>query len=214
MKKRTVIFLLIFSLLIIAGCGRIKSRGINDYYGEYFFELPFTHRVSNRTDVLYFRAGYSMEQMNELINEAGYSASLHEKGNVKTILISVVENELTYYFVIYDKNHLGNTDTYTLSNATASITSGGTPNLYVFLAPLHILSTTTDSNVIKAYDSFNHVADFYRSTGKDDAEIDDINKTITFRCEGNPRLSWAQGRVIMHYFEAETGNYLEVKPLQ
>ncbi|TCK92639.1 hypothetical protein EDC19_1791 [Natranaerovirga hydrolytica] len=217
MKRFVVVILLISSMVIVSSCGRIKNSGINDYYGEYYFELPFNHSVSNTTDMLFFKTDYSMERMKELINEAGYNASLHENGNVKTILISAVKNEFTYYFVIYDKNHLGNTDVYTLSNAMSSIemdASETVPSLYVFLAPIHILDTIADSDTKKIYNSFDHIAEFYRATGKNDVEIDDINKTITFKCEGNPNFNWVQGMVIMQYFETETGNYLEIKPLQ
>ncbi|ABR47931.1 hypothetical protein Amet_1759 [Alkaliphilus metalliredigens QYMF] len=216
MKKFAVLILLISSLFIVSSCGRVIRSGINDYYGEYHFELPFNHSVSNITNMLFFKTDYSMERMNELINEAGYNASLHENGNIKTILISAVKNEFTYYFVIYDKNHLGNTDVYTLSNAMSSIdidVSERVPNLYVFLVPLHILDTITDSDTKKVYNSFDYIANFYRATGKNDVEIDDVNKTIIFKCEGNPNFSWVQGVVIMQYSETETGNYLEIKPL-
>ena len=214
MQKFVVLILLISSLFIVSSCR--KSGEIIDYYGEYHFQLPFDHSVSNTTDMLFFKTDYSMEEMNELINEAGYNASMHENGHVKTILISAVKEEFTYYFVIYDKGHLSNTDVYTLRNARSSIeidVSERAPNRYVFLAPLQILSTI-DSDTKQVHDSFDSIADFYRATGKNDFEIDDVNKTIIFQCEGNPDLSWVHGMVIMQYSETETGNYLEIKPFQ
>ena len=217
MKKIVVIILVISSLFIVSSCKREKIGGMNDYYGEYYFELPFNHTVSNTTDMLFFKTDYSIEGMNDLLNEAGYNASLHENRNVKTILISAVRNEFIYYFVIYDKNHLGNADVYTLSSATLSIeidVHERVPNHYVILAPVHILDATTDSHTKKAYNSFEYIANFYRATGKNDVVIDDANKTIIFKCEGNPNFSWIQGMVIMQYSETGTENYLTINPLQ
>ena len=194
------LMLIIISLFIISGCGPIKDSYIYDYYAEYRFELPFDHTISNATSELYFNAEYSIEQMCELINDAGYNADLYNNGNVKTILTSIEKDEFTYYFVIYDKNYFEDSTVYTLSNAASSFYS------YVFLAPVHILDNTR-----RVYGSFEHIADFYRSTGKNDVEIDDINKTITFQCEGNPNLSWKKGSVFIQYIETETGNYLNIE---
>jgi len=74
---------------------------IRDFYGEYIFKIPFDNSNAFMTDVLHFNADYSIEQMVQLINEAGYTADLYGTGDAKRIIISAVKNEFTYYFVIY-----------------------------------------------------------------------------------------------------------------
>ena len=199
---------MIIIFLSLSGCGALKDSCIGDYYAEYRFELPFNHTISNAADVLYFNAEYSMEQMCELINNEGYKADLYNIGNIKTILISIEKDEFTYYFVIYDKNYYEHSTGYTLSNAASSFYN------HVFLAPAHILDKATyNSDMRRVYSSFEHIADFYRASGKNDFETDDINKTITFQCEGNPNLSWKKGTIIMQYIETESGNYLNIEIL-
>ena len=208
MKKFAYMIIIILSLRFISSCGALKNSDIMDYYTEYRFELPFNHSINNAADVLYFKTEYSIEQMNQLINNAGYSANLYENGNVQTILISAVKNKFIYYFVIYDKNHSYNKDVYMLSSAALSIKFDENKKNYVFLAPIHIIDTTTDYDTKKVYSSFEDIANFYRATGKNDIEIDDVNKTIIFKCEGNSNLNWAKGTIAIHYIENETGNYL------
>jgi hypothetical protein len=221
---KTFVSLLLFfsSLGIVSGCGPQKDRLIMDYYEEYSFELPFNHSITNTTNVLYFMAEYSIEQICQLINDAGYSASLHKSGNIKSILISATESECTYYFVIYDANYLESVntdrnDTYTFMNAQSSISYDSNDTHYVFLAPLHILESTIESvnsNMRQVYGSFEYIVNFYRATGKNDFEIDDENQSIYFECEGKPTFSWRRGMVVLKYIEAESGNFLSIEALQ
>jgi hypothetical protein len=151
------------------------------------------------------------------LNDAGYSANLYDNGNVKTILISAVKNEFTYYFIVYDKNQLTNSDVFMLSSATMNImieVFERVPNNYVVLAPIHVLGATGENDTKRVYASFDYIADFYRATGKNDVEIDDVNKVIFFECKGNPNLSWIQGTVALRYIENETGIYLHIEPKQ
>ena len=221
MKKLAVLTMLIISLFIISSCGPIRDGRIKDYYGEYTFVLPFDHTVSNKTDIVYFDADYSIEQMAELVNEAGYNASLHEIGNAKSISIFVPKNGFYYYFIVYDKSYFEIVvDYYILSDVSLGIRLDGDDvssidrgrnHPYVFLAPLHILGRS-DSGIKRVYGSFEDIAEFYRATGKNDAEIDDVNRTVKFWCEGNPNFDWRQGTIIMQYTETATGNYLEISP--
>ena len=208
MKNKILIVVVccVSMVCLLSGCGPVKTAVIHDYYGECSFELPFEHEITNTTDVMYFKTSCSMEQMTEVINEAGYGAKLYEDfGN--TILISVLQNEMTYYFVIYD-NAPENGGGFVLSDTSASI-----PGIFVFLAPLHILDNENTSGTRKIYGSFEDLADFYRAAGKNDVDIDAQNKTILFECEGNLPLSWKQGTIAIQYIESEQGNYLNIKPV-
>ncbi|MCL2678995.1 MAG: hypothetical protein FWF18_01680, partial [Dehalococcoidia bacterium] len=192
--------LLVASLCVISSCGPIKRDNLQDYYGEYTFTLPFDYTFVHWSGNVYFDTNYSMEQMAELVNEAGYNTSLHAIGNVKTILISAQKDGFTYYFVICDKNYPYSSNVYTLMSASASISIGASGNVPTdfpfdrpipcrFLAPLHILESSSGmdlSDVRRVYGSFEDIAEFYRATGKDDFIIDDVNKTIRFGNRGNP----------------------------
>lgn len=151
MNKFSVTFLifLIIPLCILASCtGLVITDEIADHYREYIFKIPFNnqnHRLSG--DQLYFETDYSMEQMKQRLHEAGYDASLHQNGIVQTILISATRDEFTYYFVIFGRNYLHHihptNNFYTLTSATSSIFTNirdrRGENVYVFLAPIHIL---------------------------------------------------------------------------
>jgi hypothetical protein len=222
MNKLTVAVsvLLITSLCSMSSCGPNRDRRITDYYGEYTFVLPFDHSISNNAGSVYFDTDYSMEQMAELVNEAGYGASLHAIGDAKTILISAQKDGFTYYFVVYDRHYPDFVTSYTLMRAVSGISIEVSnigpvrePHRYVFLAPLHIMARIDNSDVRRVYGSFEDIAEFYRATGKNDVVIDDANKTVMFWCDGNPNLSWKQGTIIMQYTETESGNYLEIRPL-
>ena len=218
MKKYGIAIVLFLTLGILSSCtGLTATDEIYDYYGDYSFRIPFNHSNSRMSDMIFFETDYSMQQMVQLLNEAGYLAGLHENGNVLTIHISAVVDGLAHSFIIYDKNHLGNADVFTLSNAAMSITNDvdeGVRNTYRFLAPLHILDTTTDSNMKRVFGCFEHIANFYRGTGRNDVEIDVVNKVIFFESEGNPSLNWAQGTVMLQFIETNAGNYLYIRPLR
>lgn len=225
MRKFAALALLVTSLCIVSSCGPNKDGSIRDYYGDYTFVLPFDHTVSNKAGAVYFETDYSMEQMVELINEVGYNASLHAIGDVKTILIAILQDGFSSYFVVYDKNYFDPGTRYTLTGASSNIKIDEAdmkpfpdfpfrpPWIYVFLAPIHMLDDRDYSDMKRVYGSFEDIAEFYRATGKDDVVIDDVNKTVQFWCAGNPWASLGQGMLIMQYTETETGNYLEIKPL-
>ena len=155
-----------------------------------------------------------MEQMVELINEAGYNASLHAIGDVQTILIAVLQDGFSSYFVVYDKGYFDPGTRYTLTDAASSIghDDNESRGLYTFLAPTHILVDEV-SYMRKVYGSFEDIAEFYSATGKDDVVIDDVDETILFWCGGSYVPGARQGTLIMQYTKTETGNYLEIKPL-
>lgn len=223
MKRLKILVLFVFTLFVIAGCtGMIKISEIADYHGEYIFKIPFDHRNPRMTSSLFFETDYSMEQMAQLIIEAGYGASLNKNGDLQTMLISAVRDVFTYYFVIFDKNYIRRihpeSESYTLKNATSTIFTNlrdrREGNVYAFLAPIHILGEPDGYGVRRLYGSFEYIADFYRATGKTDFKIDEENKRIYFECEGRAQFSWKQGTVVMQFIEKESGNYLHIKPLQ
>ena len=207
---------MIFALcyLTIYGCGQNDIKYVWDYYNEYCFEPPFEVIESHYAGSVYFTTDYSMDQMCTFINEAGYTAELYCDSNVSTILISVRKDTFTYYFVIYDKNHTDKNDRYTLCDAQLIYGSPGNTGLYLVLAPIHIIDKTNDGKgLMRVYGSFDYISDFYRSTGKNDFDIDIVNQTITFNCQGNPKSGIFQGDVVIRYTETDDGNFLEIEPM-
>ncbi|MCL2707115.1 MAG: hypothetical protein FWE97_03000 [Dehalococcoidia bacterium] len=221
MRKFALLTMSLIALCIMPGCGPIIISEIYDHYVEYKFVLPFDHSVSNYAGNVYFDTDYSMEQMVELISEAGYNASLHRIDNIKTILISAQKDGFTYYFILCDKNYNDNGTSYILMSARATIyfenddasSIGGRELACDFLAPLHILELRDRPDKWRLFGSFEDVAGFYRATGRDDVEIDDINKTVLFRCESYPNLGISERTIIIQYAATETGNYLKIRPL-
>jgi hypothetical protein len=227
MKKFVILCLLFVSLCAMTGCsafgsffrGGVRSGGVIDYYGEYHFVLPFEHNVSyNQGDVLYFATDYLMEQMLNSINNAGYGATLHTNGDTETILISAEQEDFIYYFIIFDADYsVSGNGLYTLSNALSSMNP---PFNYPFMAPLHIIEREHNYNARRrVFGSFDEIADFYRATGKNDAVIDEANKTIHFNNEGcqifTPRqgiqFSAIRATIVLQFVESEDGNYLYIK---
>ncbi len=203
-SKVNFLLILLSFLIFSTSCGRNTRKDVIDYYGEYSFELPFNHIVKNSTDVLYFDTEYSIEQMSQIITEAGYQAELYDSGDTKKILISVAEEPFTYYFVIHDKEKNDDNDSYTLSDA--HLVWG----YYSILAPINIINESNNSEQISIYESFDYLVKFYESTGKNDFSIDEINKTITFKCHKKPNTSLRDGEIKIHYIEAEEGNVLKI----
>ncbi|MDR0752467.1 MAG: hypothetical protein LBF12_07840 [Christensenellaceae bacterium] len=199
-----------------------KEKSIKDYYEEYSYELPFEHTIgNNQSTLLYFYTELTMEQMSKSINESGYTASLHDNNNIKKIFITAAKNGFLYYFVIYDKSYLedihGSNRQYTLSECAASFnmpinSNAKEPYIYTFLFPSHFSGTWTNDTNVRIYCTFDKFAQFYQATGKNDAQIDYENKTVTFFCEGNSDRSWIRGNVIMQYVENENGNYVNIQP--
>ena len=195
--------------------------------------MPFSHNVTyNMGNTLYFTTDYSMEQMVNLINNIGHNASLHTNGSVETILISTIQDDFTYYFIIFngvfvDGAYSYSGEKYTLSDtfSTAVLWIGedvrSTP--YPFLAPLHILEPVYEINpkaTRKVFGSFEEIVNFYLATGKDDVIIDHDNKTIYFYNGGSTWFSLnrsthhskRQGTVAISFIETELGNYLYIRP--
>ncbi|MCL2576218.1 MAG: hypothetical protein FWE33_07265 [Defluviitaleaceae bacterium] len=221
MKKIKFLLFVLSLLLILSSCtGIIRTRKMWDYYTEYHFELPF--RPSDYAQLgggghLWFTADYTMEQMKQFINDMGYVANIYQNGDASTMLISAERDERIYYFVIFDAVYSQGIYRYVLDRASASLMIGvpdpRIPSLYVFLAPIHILREVSEG-IYRAYETFEYIADFYLSTGKNDVEIDFDNKTIYFQTAGNQQSRWRQGTIVMQYIETEDGSFLEIRPLE
>lgn len=217
MKTANVLLLTLFFCLLICSCDRVDIPYIEDYYGECNFELPFEYKDGNYSgSVIYFSTEYSMEQMCELINSAGYSAELFEIDSLPTILITVEQDSSAYYFAVYDKE-FNDSEKYEFTNCTLSL---NIPNAgrYSILAPIHIIDknfSRDDERIsFKVYNSFEYIADFYRASGKKDFVIDESDKTITFECKGKTDLSYVESEVEIRYVETSDDCYLEITQIK
>jgi hypothetical protein len=203
---------------VITSCSN-KERFLKDYYQEYSFELPFKYIYKYATyDTFYFDTGLTIEQMCESINASGFKASFYNNDGIEKIFITAIKNSFSYYYVIYDKAYLESGNVYTLRECSVSLTmpiddAVKEPYIYVFLFPHHLTDVKSDEqDKRKIYCSFDEFAEFYRATGKNDAQIDNKNLTVTFFCEGYASRNWIRGNLLMRYVESATGNYIHILP--
>ena len=208
--------MLVIIVFAMTACGSDTGRYIYDYYGMYRFELPFDHTVTHRRGLqsLSFQLTYSMEQMREKIENAGYTATIYEHdGNDQRMLITAPKDGYNYYFTIY-----GNT-LERLSSSLVVTAPHGEPATYVFLFPNHIVpfgasfsasENSEQRTTAELFASFDYIANFYRNTGKNDVSINTEDKTITFFAEGHRDLNWRRGYVIMSFEDTENGSYVQI----
>jgi|GEM_PF-5132391 len=129
MKKIALKSLLVFAVFLIEFINIFylpTPTGIHDFSGEYFFELPFEHQITNTKGGFFFTSDYSLEQMAELLISAGYGATLHSMGEpehsvgeVWAILVTASANDRSYYFVIVDMNRTYWSETFSLDPVRA-----------------------------------------------------------------------------------------------
>ena len=217
----------VFSAVACQKDNSVSEGKLLDFYGEAEFTLPFECDNFSKTDALNFNTDLSMEQMTEKVKSAGYGAVLYDFDGVKRTLITSEKNGCDYYFLIYDKSYSGaigngESDRYTLGELSESVRAGD--SLYAFLFPLHFAEISAAQNGAgadgaqsrKMHCTFNEFADFYRNSGKDDALIDEENKTVTFACKASAEhngtnVNWSAGDVLLSYSETEIGNFVEMR---
>ncbi|MCL2235370.1 MAG: hypothetical protein FWB98_02885 [Defluviitaleaceae bacterium] len=227
MKRFVALLLFFIILLVMSGCvlfkGGVRTGGVIDYYGEYYFVLPFNHIISyNIGDTLYFTTDNSLKEMKEAINDAGYLATLHTNGETETILISVEQNHITYHFIIFDADYSG---IFTLSNALSNTWMGVfhgelAPSNLPFLAPLHMLEPRPNTNLRRrVFGSFNEIEYFYLKAGRNYVVVDRDKKTIFFH-NGNSRLftpipgvqtSVVRGTIALRFVSVDDENFLYIE---
>lgn len=214
-KKRMVV-LCLFLLLIGVSCDRDTKHVLIDHYGECEFTLPFDYGDAYMGSDLYFESTYSWEEMQNLLQDAGYEITLSSDGHHPTMLIAVRQESKCYYYVLYDKTHT-QSDRYRLCSATLMWNQA-----YRFLAPIHMMDVheyqdTVNrgeawDNLWRVYGSFDEVAAFYRATGREDYRIHEEEEMIEFFCQ-DPLMSTARaGTLLIQYRVEKEGDYLAIFP--
>ncbi len=211
-KKILLSIIFFICIFIFSACGSFKTLKIYDYYREYKFELPFEYDHKSKKDIIIFDKDLSIEEMSILINEANYNSSVYEFDGLKRMLITVTEDKYVYYYIIYDKTE--SNENYILRDCSKDIKFKKFifTQFYIFLFPLHYSKIdNVSSDVIEVYCTFEDFASFYEATGKNNYEIDYINKKLRFYCDGDYRMHFDNGYVNFEYIENENGAFILIK---
>jgi len=100
--KRLICIALILVLSVsLVGCGENFSTRRSDFHGQYSFELPFD-AVGRIRGHIWFTADYTLDEMRQFIEDAGYEATIHDFEEVRRIFITATRGAYKYYFVIWD----------------------------------------------------------------------------------------------------------------
>jgi len=199
--KKIIFLFLIISLVISTSCtGVVRITGIYDFFQRYYFEVPFENTPIKAPGDMRFTTDYTMEQMVEHLNVAGYIAEIYSVGDVATILVTAMTRGRAHYFVIFENNDDDCywLDTFLVRNASSAIRRP-TEGFRFFLAPIHVMEdTSSDVGLRRFYSTFGHLAEFYRATGRDDVIVDEESKAIYLE------------NVVLRYTENENGSFLYV----
>lgn len=222
----TIRSLMISSILLVgatslSACSHRGIKGVWDFHGEYFFELPFEHtRQFGMFDELPFLTNYSLEDMKQNIINAGYNAMIYDYEGIKRIFIVAEQNGFTSSFVIFDQNFT-DSDAFWLTNHRLLVPNGEgiDGKLYYLLFPKHIASTNYDFSKkplldIEVFASFEYIVNFYNNNnnGRDAFLINEDTQTITFLANyvSWENLTWEADYLELIYQEIGNRNFISI----
>jgi len=207
MKKFICLLLIFLSSVVLIGCGENFSTRMTDFYSQYTFELPFD-AVGRIRGHIWFTTDYDLDEMRQMIEEAGYEATIYDVDGDRRIFIVATTGNHKHYFIIWELE-----DSFVLDSHAVNPQHIFGNNIW-FLFPVHI-ATHTDfvrndyGETIRAskqvFASFDYIASYYNATGRNDTIICYESKTILFT-----RVRGRIFNVVMQYEETEEGNFIHV----